>query len=361
MRSEININNEVKLVMTKDEFGYSEVLDTMNEAKFVRVVTYNISKESENLINILEDFTDDKDVIIITNIPNRFKRYTSSYAKGRAKQSINNYIEKLNPDNYDANIRTFFNFGNHSKIIMTDKMAYIGSANFSDESKCNNECGIIIKDSRIIKEINDVFIKMQIEESVEYYCSTYMKVFVMIANIVSKAEMYYEEYYWSFFQDSGHQHHGRGDEYRGFDASLSPTLVEDIVGLSYEIEEALKYLNDEEIYIDIFEELDVSICEQIRNYFDIDSELEIFSRFDVEQETHNIFQEYLELGNPDYTDDYAQSAIDDAGEIQMNLIDGIYQTSLDGMEILNDLKVFVIDLLNKVEERKEINEAIDNT
>lgn len=32
----------------------------------------------------------------------------------------------------------------------------------------------------------------------------------MIVNLVTKAEMYYEEYYWSFFQDSGHQHHGRG-------------------------------------------------------------------------------------------------------------------------------------------------------
>lgn len=138
MRSEISINSEVKLVMTKDEFGYSEILDTMKESTFVRVITYNISKESESLINILESFEDDKDVIIITNIPNRFKRYTSSYAKGRAKQTISTYIERLNPDNYDANIRTFLNFGNHSKIIMTDKMAYIGSANFSDESKSNN-------------------------------------------------------------------------------------------------------------------------------------------------------------------------------------------------------------------------------
>lgn len=361
MRSEININNEVKLVMTKNEFGYSEVLDTMNKAKFVRVVTYNISKESEDLVSILEDFEDDKDVIIITNIPNRFKIYTSSYAKGRAKQSINNYIEKLNPDNYNANIRTFFNFGNHSKIIMTDKMAYIGSANFSDESKRNNECGIIITDSRVINEINDVFIKMQIEESVEYYCSKYMKVFVMIANIVSKVEMYYEEYYWSFFQDSGHQHHGRGDEYRGFDASLSPILVEDIVDLTYEIEEVVKDLNDEKVYTDIFKELDLSICEQIRNYFGIDSELEIFSRFDVEQKTDSIFQKYLEFGNPDNADNYAQYAFDKASEIQISLIDEIYQTSLKGMEILKNLKVFVIDLFNKLEERKEINEVIDNT
>lgn len=44
MRSEININNEVKLVMTKNEFRYLEILDTMRDTKFVRVITYNISK-----------------------------------------------------------------------------------------------------------------------------------------------------------------------------------------------------------------------------------------------------------------------------------------------------------------------------
>lgn len=44
MRSEISINSEVKLVMTKDEFGYLEILDTMKESTFVRVITYNISK-----------------------------------------------------------------------------------------------------------------------------------------------------------------------------------------------------------------------------------------------------------------------------------------------------------------------------
>ena len=44
MRSEININNEVKLVMTKNGFRYLEILDTMRDTKFVRVITYDISK-----------------------------------------------------------------------------------------------------------------------------------------------------------------------------------------------------------------------------------------------------------------------------------------------------------------------------
>ena len=42
MRAEIVVNEDVKLVMTRDEFGYSEVLDTLDDATFVRIVTYNI-------------------------------------------------------------------------------------------------------------------------------------------------------------------------------------------------------------------------------------------------------------------------------------------------------------------------------
>lgn len=361
MRREIRINDDVKLVMTKDEFGYSEVLETLDKAKFVRIVTYNISKESADLINKLEEFPENKDVIIVTNIPGRFKRYTSSYAREKAKKTIDNYIERLNPDNYDANIKTFFNFGNHSKIIMTDTLAYIGSANFSDESRYNNECGVLIKDKRTIDEINSVFIQMQMDESVPYYSSDYMKVFVMLTNLLTQAEIYYKDYYWSFFGDSGHPHHGRGDEYKAFNASLSPILVENIESLSYEVEEAILQLNNDEIYPNIFEELDLSICEEMRNWFGVNSELEVFSRFDVQYKIEELFDQYQSNGDPELIDDYAQMASDDASEMNWNLSDEIYQIALEGMEVLKRLNELLVNLLEELEDKKEVNKVVDNT
>lgn len=361
MRQEININDYVKLVMTKDEFAYSEVLETLDQAKFIRIVTYNISKESNTLINKLETFSEDKDVIIVTNVPGRFQKYTSSYARKRARKTINNYIERLNPKNYNADVKTFFNFKNHSKIIMTDKMAYIGSANFSDESKNNNECGILIKDKNIIDEINSIFIGTQIEESVPYYSSKYTKVFVMISNFITQAELYYEEYYWSFFADSGHPHRGRGDEYRHFDADLSPILVEKIESLSYEIEEAILKLNDDEIYPEIFEELDLSICEEVIECFSTGSQLEEFSRFDIQEKTCRLFDEYLLYGDPDNIDSYAQMASNNASEMNMDLADEIYETALYGMDVLKRLNEFLIKLLKELEINKEISDSIDNT
>lgn len=361
MRNEIKINDDVKLIMTNNEFGYSEVLDTLEEAKFVRIVTYNISNESKNLINKIEEFNEDKDVVIITNIPARFKRYKSSYARNRAKKTIHNYIDKLNPEKYDANIRSFFNFGNHSKIIMTDVAAYIGSANFSDESKNNNECGVLIKDKNVINEINSVFIQMQIDESVSYYSSEYMKVFVSITNLLTKSEIYYDDYYRSFFDDSGHQHHGRGDEYRGFDASLSPILVEDIESLSYEIEDVILELNNSEVYPEIFENVDLSICEEIRTWFETDSELEKFSRFNCEEKTSELFEEYILDGDPERVDYYAQMAFDDASDLNMSLVEEIYQTSLNGMKVIEKMVDFLLNILKMLDDKKEVNTNVDNT
>lgn len=361
MKNEIIINRNAKLIMTKDEFGYSEVLESLDTAKFIRIVTYNISKESDILINKIEKFSEEKDIIVITNIPGRFEKYTSSYAKNKAKKGIENYIERLNPDNYEANVKTFFNFGNHSKIIMSDTAAYIGSANFSDESRKNNECGVLIKDKHIISELDNIFVQMQIDESIPYYSSTYTKTFIMIANLLNQSELYLEEYYWSFFQDSGHQHYGRGDEYRGFDASLSPILIEKIESLSYEIEDTILGLKDDVIYSDIFEELNLDVLDEVKNWFGGNSDLEVFSRFDIQEKTDELFQEYIKSVDPDDIDNYAQMAFDDASEIASDLINDIYQSSLDGLEVLERLTKFLSCLLDKLDDKKEINNEIDNT
>lgn len=361
MRAEIVINKDIKLISTKDEFGYSDVLETFDKAKFIRIITFNISKESDILINKLDELPEEKDVILVTNIPGRFKRYTSQYARSKAKTTINNYIERLNPENYYANLSVFFNFENHSKIIMSDKVAYIGSSNFSDESSCNSECGILIRDKNVINEIDKIFIQMQIEEAIPYYSSKYTRVFMNIANLLNKVELYYEDYYWSFFQDSGHPHIYKEDVFRGTDAELSPTLVEEIETLVYEIEETILEFNEEEIYQDVFEELDLSICEDVKEYFGSESDLEMFSRFDVMEKTNELFEKYQLNGDPDEVDYYAQKASDDAAEMHWELIDEIYEVALEGRVVLENLVEFLSDLLNMLEERKEVNQIVDNT
>lgn len=43
-------------------------------------------------------------------------------------------MAKLNPDNLGIKTTVFFDFSNHGKIIMTDSIVYVGSANYSEES-----------------------------------------------------------------------------------------------------------------------------------------------------------------------------------------------------------------------------------
>lgn len=62
-----------------------------------------------------------------------------------------------------------FNFTNHAKIIGTENILYVGSANYSDESIDNIESGTIITDKAAIGKIYDEFFSAVIEESTPYF------------------------------------------------------------------------------------------------------------------------------------------------------------------------------------------------
>ncbi|MDO7206235.1 hypothetical protein Q5M85_21200 [Paraclostridium bifermentans] len=56
MRKIVEINDKVKLIMTQGESSYSEVLEDMERAEYIRIVTYNISKNIAGLINKLKSY-----------------------------------------------------------------------------------------------------------------------------------------------------------------------------------------------------------------------------------------------------------------------------------------------------------------
>jgi len=106
---------------------------------------------------LLDNVEEDVDIRIITNIPRRFHKYYNQTVKRAARSNISIYLAKLDPEKYNTNISTFFNFNNYSKIIMTNNIAYIGSANYSTESSNNFESGFITRDIEIINQIRDNF------------------------------------------------------------------------------------------------------------------------------------------------------------------------------------------------------------
>ncbi|WP_228483147.1 phospholipase D-like domain-containing protein, partial [Pseudomonas aeruginosa] len=99
--------------------------------------------------------------------------YRNDYKKEEALKQMEQYCSRLDPGNFSCHLSTFFNQKNHAKIIMTENIAYIGSQNFSDESRNNFESGIIIRDSDVIMQIREQMVKEILDASIPFSSSYY--------------------------------------------------------------------------------------------------------------------------------------------------------------------------------------------
>ncbi|EGT2190518.1 hypothetical protein GM168_01535 [Clostridium perfringens] len=327
MRVESEITKDIKLIMTKDEIGYLEVLDNFIGSEFIKILTYNIGKEDGELIERLKNLSEEEKVTIVTNIPRRFNRYTSRKAREKAREMINEYIESLNPDNYDAYLKVYFNTNNHSKIIMTDNIAYIGSSNFSDKSCLSYECGILIKNKNYINDIDKKFIDTVVKQSTPYYSDYSLIVSNEVNIILEELEFYYEKFYWSFFSEDGSADDYFYNKYLGYDALLSNNIVVGIELLSDKIKNMLEECRLCESYDKDFYESGLFFCEEIKRFFGPNSEL---SRFSM-------------IGN------YSSEGY------------SMYEYASDGILLLRDLKSYLKDTIEFLDINKTINSNIDNT
>lgn len=166
-------NTNGELVLSKDENGYAEVLEDFQDASSITIVTYNISSYKDDLLSNLHQLSSDKEVMVITKVPSRWEYYRNDYKKEEALKQMEQYCSRLDPGNFSCHLSTFFNQKNHAKIIMTENIAYIGSQNFSDESRNNFESGIIIRDSDVIMQIREQMVKEILDASIPFSSSYY--------------------------------------------------------------------------------------------------------------------------------------------------------------------------------------------
>lgn len=137
------------------EYGFKKILEDFKYTKNIVIITYNISTKNNELIKILKTI-ENKKIQLITNIPKRYEKYWSKDIKNDSKIKIKEYLEKLDPKHFKNNIEIYFNFKNHSKIYATDNYTYIGSQNFSEESKENYEVGIILENNIGLNIANEI-------------------------------------------------------------------------------------------------------------------------------------------------------------------------------------------------------------
>ena len=77
-------------------------------------------------------------------------------------------------------------FKNHAKLIGTENVLYIGSANYSDNSVQNYEAGMIIRDKSVIKEIYEKYFDEIV--AVRYYADEYDTIRLKILSIAEGLE-----------------------------------------------------------------------------------------------------------------------------------------------------------------------------
>ena len=185
MNNEAEINVEIPeitamFVGTKGKYGFAQVVDDFPNAKEVRILTYSrIGYGNNNLkLRELQTLSPETKLCIIVALPglknpkidgqyehNQFREDSIVMELGKIKQQfdISQYSSK--------DVEMYVCFKNHAKLIGTENVLYIGSANYSDNSVQNYEAGMIIRDKSVIKEIYEKYFDEIV--AVRYYADEY--------------------------------------------------------------------------------------------------------------------------------------------------------------------------------------------
>lgn len=355
MIQKLTICANTELIFAKDECSYTDVVNDFDNANTIKIVTFNISCESTKLLNKISELTTNKNIDIITNIPNRYKSYYSGYARRKARNTINSYTEQLNPENFAGDVSSYFNFSNHSKIILTENIAYIGSANVSDESCNNYECGIITRNKNTIKGILDNVIPILKDDSVEYFGNDYSRITIVLMNLLTKLKRLQEEFHISFYNISGHRDI-QIEYYDNWNAYLSPKTLDLIEECIYEYEE----IKDELIEFNNFN-FELLNSDFIESTIDIIYDnLRPFAEFDAKNRANTYIAQ-----NPDAYDENLNDCVEDAAQQafdeQSDMADEIQNKVIEFENRLRNLSDNIQYNFQIFYENRKVNDEVDNT
>lgn len=354
------------------ELNYKRVLEAFPSANIIRILTYNISGNYRNdrLLSALSNTN--ADVQIITNIPSRMNDYHNSVAgqtmRSTARRNIQTYIAKLNPEKFPLGFTSFFNFHNHAKIIGTENIVYIGSANFSNESAKSIETGVIIEDRDFIRKLYSDFFDGIAKDSLSYYDETFSAFRLFVLFLLEKFQCVYNDMLVNIFTDYNRTKLTLADK-----INITTDQLHSLYLLFEELERIPDALDD--TYDESNEEYNTELkkIKELSNSIDIEwfksvisygGELFSLVDFDEEKEALNILQtKYIYDANEEKLDFYAQKSIDESNSELHSLRDNfiaIEDDFISGFEtILSNLNQ-IIEFTEKWKPLK-INPEIDNT
>lgn len=363
-----------EFVCNEGGLNYEAVLEDFNTAGVIRILTYNISKneKDDKVIDLLKDMPDSVDIQIITNIPSRFPQYYNSKAGDAMRAAFKNncdvYLRKLNPENFQAPIFSAFNFKNHAKIIGTENIVYIGSANYSNESKYNIETGILIRDKKFISSLYNEFFEKIKDGSIPYFDDDFNTLRLFVVSMETKFKIHYQNLMEKLFYTQQNtdkigimntQTYLTRDELYEMEAD-----IDELIGLDGVIEDT--YSEDDEyndvvdVLVDLYNELNLDWMIQFTME---DSDFCNYVKFDIDEMTNQCLEEYSAEAYDEYLEEYVSRAIDDAQDIWEGMKDDLES---EAISFLDEIKK-IVSTLEVMHEKlveiatKRISRGIDNT
>lgn len=337
-----------EIVIGREAMNYQRILDDFANAQTVRILTYNVSKNQNKnkLVDALKTIKEDADVIIISNIPSRMPYYYNSRSGESMKKNYQNsfaaYIQRLNPENFQSNPEVLFNFTNHAKIIGTENILYVGSANYSDESEGNIESGTIITDKEAIKSIYKEFFSSVIDESIPYYDDNFndFRLFVLSMKAKFSKWLYWFENHLVWYNSETKSEGIR--DYFELDEDELYELYSNIEELNmFIIHLENTYSEEDEAYNELINEILVSFriinISEMEEFTHIDSDFYKFVAYSEEDRINELLQENPEAydENLDYC---AEEAMTEAHEEYFTMK---YELENDIVNLKNQISMIV--------------------
>ena len=361
-----------RFVAHSNRLNYQEVLDDFPNANVIRIITYNISKNQrkDDLLDALKKST--ADIKLITNVPSRMDEYFPTQAgqnmRSAARRNIQIYISKLNPDNFPSQFVPYFNVNNHAKMIGTENIVYIGSANYSNESSDNIEAGIIIEDKEFIEKLYSEFFDKVEESSMSYYDEYFSAFGLFVLSLYAKFKYHYRNLLKNLYTDYQRTKWCVADAVF-IDVDDLHTLYRDLDELtSVGVAADNTYDEENDEYNSALEELKNSFecisVEWLQEVISEDGSLYNLVVFDTDKKANDILQEeYAFDANEEKLDFYAEKSLNTAMEIYSSLHNDFSEEADDFLAEIEKILSCLEKALQFTSKWKasKINPEIDNT
>ena len=367
-------------VFGENECIYQCVLDDFKNAKFIGIITFNISSStnSQLLKSLQEACLKGTDAVVITNIPKRFPSYYGHQYALAARKMINSYMRQLNPQNYGMRLSPYFSFHNHAKIVMTDNIVYWGSSNYSDESSRNFECGTVSTDKELIGFLKDSLFPEVQSKSVPYFKYNFAMALANIEALIPACKIAREELRdaafipWSDYDTNFEEKW----IYRTTESGLTLKFLRGFTEFFSEFDNALNVIDD---IVDEYSDLDelpekVEILrglyeDYMRSYDNFNESisslfenLEEVARYDASDEACAIIaDDYGMEAYDENLDYYAEKAMTEAANTYEEIIIGSEQTVRDALVSLDSMIEYFEQLNTSLHQLLEVSPEIDNT